>query len=54
MVQTSLKPLPRFTPGVFGVRTRGNTPLENNMKIVEKLSSLVTGVEVASGRAVVR
>jgi hypothetical protein len=27
MVQTSLKPLPRFTPGVFGVCTRVFEPL---------------------------
>ena len=26
LVQTLLKLLPRFTPGVFGVRTRGNVP----------------------------
>lgn len=25
-IQTSLKPLPQFTPGVFRIYTKGNTP----------------------------
>ena len=42
LVYTSRKTLPRFTPGVFGVRTMGNTPEE--ISLLTKMLSCLAGL----------